>query len=143
MNQKMKILIAYDGSGHADAAVNEVARRPWPEGSVVKVISAVRLPFTPTEETRSLPGSYYSQLEKAETEKAQAAVAGAVARLQMGEAARSGTESEVILGDATLPLVTVTRCAACSTPYRQPLPGCAGCTPRRRTSRWLRRADIG
>jgi len=94
------VIIGVDGSDYSDAAVNEVARRPWPEGSVVKVISAVRLPFTPTEETRSLPDSYYSRLEIAEAEKAQTVISRAVAHLQNGEAARSGIESEVILGDA-------------------------------------------
>lgn len=96
----VRVIIGVDGSVYSDAAVNEVARRRWPEGSVVKVISAVRLPFTPTEETRSLPESYYSQLEKAETEKAQTAIAQAVDRLQKSEAAQPVIESGVILGDA-------------------------------------------
>ncbi|HEY8460034.1 MAG TPA: universal stress protein [Blastocatellia bacterium] len=96
----VRVIVGVDGSVYSDAAVNEVARRRWPEGSVVKVISAVRLPFTPTEETRSLPDSYYSQLEKAETEKAQAVVAKAVDYLQKNEAAQPVIESEVILGDA-------------------------------------------
>lgn len=34
----MKILLAVDGSAHSDAAVAEVARRPWPRGSEVRVI---------------------------------------------------------------------------------------------------------
>lgn len=96
----VRVIIGVDGSVYSDVAVNEVARRPWPEGSVVKVISAVRLPFMPTEETRSLPNSYYSQLEKTENEKAQTAVTKAVARLQGGKATQSGIESEIILGDA-------------------------------------------
>jgi nucleotide-binding universal stress UspA family protein len=95
-----RVIIGVDGSVYSDAAVNEVARRPWPEGSVVKVISAVRLPFTPTVETIALPDSYYSLLEKTETEKTQTAIAGAVARLQKNEAIQPGIESEVILGDA-------------------------------------------
>jgi hypothetical protein len=33
----MKILIAYDASPSADAAVEEVIRRPWSEGSEVKM----------------------------------------------------------------------------------------------------------
>jgi nucleotide-binding universal stress UspA family protein len=96
----VRVIIGVDGSVYSDAAVDEVARRAWLEGSVVKVISAVRLPFTPTKETRSLPNSYYSLLEKAETEKAQTAIAGAVACLQKNEAIQPGIESEVILGDA-------------------------------------------
>ena len=39
----MKILLAIDGSSCSDAAVREVARRPWPEGSMVKVLT----PSTP------------------------------------------------------------------------------------------------
>lgn len=96
----VRIIIGVDDSIYSDAAVNEVAGRFWPEDSVVKVVSVVRLPFTPTEETRSLPDSYYSQLEKAETGKAQTAVTRAVARLQKDEATQSGIESEVIIGDA-------------------------------------------
>jgi nucleotide-binding universal stress UspA family protein len=95
-----RVIIGVDGSVYSDAAVDEVARRHWPEGGVVKVVSVVRLPFTPTEETRSLPDSYYSQLEKAETGKAQTAITGASARLKQSEVTQPEIESEIILGDA-------------------------------------------
>lgn len=70
----MKILLAVDGSTCSDAAVQSVAARPWPKGTMVKVISVVELPFVPTTETWALPDSYYTQLEKAQEEKARAAV---------------------------------------------------------------------
>jgi nucleotide-binding universal stress UspA family protein len=95
-----RIIIGVDGSGYSDAAADEVARRHWPKGSVVKVVSVVRLPFTPNEETRSLPDSYYSQLEKAETGKAQTAITSAVARLKQSGITQPEIESEIILGDA-------------------------------------------
>jgi nucleotide-binding universal stress UspA family protein len=95
-----QIILGVDGSVYSDAAIEEVARRHWPEGSVVKVVSVVRLPFTPTEETRSLPDSYYSQLKKAETGKAQTAITSAVARLKQSGITRPEIESEIILGDA-------------------------------------------
>jgi nucleotide-binding universal stress UspA family protein len=95
-----RIIIGVDGSGYSDAAADEVARRHWPKGSVVKVVSVVRLPFTPNEETRSLPNSYYSQLEKAETGKAQTAITSAVARLKQSGITQPEIESEIILGDA-------------------------------------------
>jgi nucleotide-binding universal stress UspA family protein len=37
----MKILIAYDASPSADAAVEEVIRRPWSEGSEVRIVTVV------------------------------------------------------------------------------------------------------
>ena len=96
----VRVIIGVDGSVYSDAAVDEMVRRSWPEGGVVKVVSVVRLPFTPTEETRSLPDSYYSQLEKAETGKAQTAITGAVARLKQSGITQPEIESEIILGDA-------------------------------------------
>ncbi len=42
----MKILLAIDGSPHSQAAVDEVARRPWPPGTTIRVISAIQ-PYTP------------------------------------------------------------------------------------------------
>ena len=37
----MKILVAYDGSASADAAVDEVIRRPWAEGSEVRIVTVI------------------------------------------------------------------------------------------------------
>lgn len=96
----MKILLAIDDSTFSNAAVNEVAARPWPLGSVVKIISAVRLPFTPNEETRSLPDSEYSRIERAEMGRANAAITKASAHLSAGKANLAEIESAVIIGDA-------------------------------------------
>lgn len=38
----MKILLATDGSPHSEAAVREVCERPWPPGSEIKVVTAIR-----------------------------------------------------------------------------------------------------
>ena len=37
----MKVLLAIDGSTHSDAAVAEIAGRPWPEGTKVQVLTVV------------------------------------------------------------------------------------------------------
>jgi nucleotide-binding universal stress UspA family protein len=37
----MKILVAYDGSPAAAAAVEEVLARPWPTGSQVRLVTAI------------------------------------------------------------------------------------------------------
>src|SRR5512145_3170650 len=84
--EAMRILLAVDGSEFSDAAVEEVANRPWPPRSEAHIISVIRLPFTPTPETQGLPDSYYSQLERAERERAGSAINRAIARLREGGA---------------------------------------------------------
>ena len=80
----MKILLAVDGSDHSDAAVDAVAERPWPKGSVVKIISAVELPFLSAAEPWVVPDDYYAQSEKLVREQAEAAVKEARHRLEAG-----------------------------------------------------------
>jgi nucleotide-binding universal stress UspA family protein len=43
----MKILLAVDGSTYSDEATKEVAERPWPPGSEVRLISVVEPPVPP------------------------------------------------------------------------------------------------
>jgi nucleotide-binding universal stress UspA family protein len=97
----MRILLAVDGSEFGDAAVEEIATRPWPPGSEVHVISVIHLPFTPTPETWALPDSYYSQLEKAGREMAESVINRAVSRLRESDAERETPltlTSEAIVG---------------------------------------------
>ncbi len=39
----MRILLAYDGSKPSEAAVEEVLKRPWPAGSLVRVVTVVEM----------------------------------------------------------------------------------------------------
>jgi nucleotide-binding universal stress UspA family protein len=104
----MKILLATDGSEYSKAAVNSVAERPWPEGSEVKVISAIETPYAPPTEYWLLPDSYYNDLEEAAKAQAEAAIKDAVEQLSSGRTARlkiipeikSGSARNVILDEA-------------------------------------------
>ena len=104
----MKILLATDGSDYSKAAVNSVAERPWPEGSEVKIISAMEVPFAPTTEAWVMPDSYYSELDRVARGQAEAAVKDAVERIESGKASGleiitkiiSGSAREVILDEA-------------------------------------------
>jgi len=104
----MKILLATDGSDCSNAAVDSVAERPWPEGSQVKVISAMELPYMPTTETWVLPDSYFKELEAAGMEQAQGAVNQAAQRIKSTGANKlevtteieSGSAKDVILDEA-------------------------------------------
>ena len=61
----MKILLAVDGSPCSDAAVAEIARRPWPDNSSVKVLTAFELPVQPTTEAWAIPLTYFNDMDAA------------------------------------------------------------------------------
>ena len=96
-----KILLAVDGSDFSNAAVEEIATRPWPGGSEVHVISVVHLPVIPITEAPALTESYYAQTEKAGREHAESAISLAVSRLHQSNSERETpltVTSEVIVG---------------------------------------------
>lgn len=74
----MKILLAVDGSDFGEEAAREVARRPWPDGSELKVISVVEPVYVPAAEPWGLPQNYFDDLDKLAAEKARSAVEGAL-----------------------------------------------------------------
>jgi len=78
----MKILLAVDGSPCSDAAVEQVGRRPWPEGSSVKVLSAFELPTPPTPEAWALPINYFEEMDAALRKQAQMIVERALEKLK-------------------------------------------------------------
>lgn len=78
----MKILLAIDGSPCSDAAVEEVARRPWPEGSSIKVLTSYELPTPPTPEAWGLPLSYFEEMDVGLRKQSQNIVDGALQKLK-------------------------------------------------------------
>jgi len=96
----MKILLATDGSNYSKTAVNSVAERPWPEGSEVKIISAMEIPYPPTTETWVMPDSYYSELDRVAREQSEAAVKDAVERIESGNASGLEIITKIISGSA-------------------------------------------
>jgi nucleotide-binding universal stress UspA family protein len=94
----MKILLATDGSECSKAAVNSVAERPWPEGSELKIVSVMEIPYAPTTEAWALPDSYYKELENVAREQAERAIKGAVERFRSGKPAKLEITTEIISG---------------------------------------------
>jgi nucleotide-binding universal stress UspA family protein len=78
----MKILLAVDGSPCSDAAVEEVALRPWPDGSSVKVLTAFELPTPPTPEAWALPINYFEDMDVALRKQADTVVERALQTLK-------------------------------------------------------------
>ncbi|HEU0175503.1 MAG TPA: universal stress protein [Blastocatellia bacterium] len=97
----MRILLAIDGSEFGDAAVEEIANRPWPPGSEVHVISVIHLPFEPGPEVWALPESHFFRLENAERERAGSVINRAISRLRESDTERETPltlTSEAIVG---------------------------------------------
>ena len=78
----MKILLAIDGSACSNAAVQEVARRPWPEGSFVKVLTVLETPLPPTPEAWAIPPNYFEELDAALRRQGENIVNRAVEKLK-------------------------------------------------------------
>ncbi|HEY3175852.1 MAG TPA: universal stress protein [Candidatus Polarisedimenticolia bacterium] len=95
----MKILLALDGSECSDAAVDEVAARPWPEGSEVKIISVVEPPpLMAMPDTWGPPTDYYEALEKSAASQADAVIDKGVGRVRTGTGEKVRILSEVLRG---------------------------------------------
>ena len=94
----MKILLAIDGSLFSDAAVGDVAAKPWPVGSEVRVISVVEPPLLPTVETWVPPDDYIESLERAGEEQANSVIKAAVDRIQKTQGDRLRVSTEIVRG---------------------------------------------
>ncbi len=105
-----KILLAIDGSEQGEAAVEELTRQPFPDGSELQVISVAELPYLPLP----YPGdgidmNVYAEVEKSYLQRANAAVEDAAIKLRVGSESNklgittgvpSGSPKEVILQEA-------------------------------------------
>jgi nucleotide-binding universal stress UspA family protein len=94
----MRILLAIDGSSFSDAAVNEVATRPWPTQSEVRVISVVEPPLLPTVETWVPPDNYIEALEKAAEDAARSVIKKAADRIASEQRDRMSITTKIIRG---------------------------------------------
>lgn len=94
----MKILLAIDGSSFSDAAVSEIAKRPWPAESEVKIISVVEPPLLPTVETWVPPDNYIEALEQAGLEQAQSIVGKAADRITNEQHDSLRVATEIVKG---------------------------------------------
>ena len=102
---QMKILLAVDGSPCSDVAVEEVGRRPWPEGSSVKVLNAFELPLPASPEGWALPPNYFEELDQAVRTQAQGIVKRASEKLRtlLDETIR--LESEFLAGPPRMVII--------------------------------------
>jgi nucleotide-binding universal stress UspA family protein len=91
----MRILLAIDGSSHSEAAVDEVARRPWPSNSTVRVLSVIQ-PYTPPATEFVLAGATLEAIGQQQASTAEQIAGRAVDALTPAGLA---TETVVRAGD--------------------------------------------
>jgi nucleotide-binding universal stress UspA family protein len=95
----MKILVATDGSKFGEAAVEEVARRPWPAGSEVLVVYVVEP--TPQPAAEMWAGSYedyFAELDQWRRAQARQALEAATRILDAREDRTLRVTAEVLEG---------------------------------------------
>ena len=94
----MKILLAIDGSSFSDAAVEEIATRPWPADSEVRIVSVVEPPLLPTVETWVPPDNYIEALEQAGEDQARSIVGKAADRITNDQRDKVRVATEIVKG---------------------------------------------
>ena len=94
----MKILLAVDGSVCSDAAAQELAKRPWPPQSEVKVITAVEIPAPVGMEPWAVSPDYFENLEGAVRQAGQAVLDSTLLTLKTTSDKTLKFTSEIIQG---------------------------------------------
>lgn len=95
----MKIILAIDGSACSDAAIDEVARRPWPADSQIRIISVMELPTPLTSEPWLPSADYMKEAESAERTQAEKTLAWALSKLREGKGSNQlDMTTEVLTG---------------------------------------------
>jgi nucleotide-binding universal stress UspA family protein len=92
----MKILLAVDGSAYSSEAVGEVAARPWPPGTKVRVLSAVERVPPPAAELWIDAGGILERTQQEMIKSAERLTASVAEALQ---ASGLATETAVREGD--------------------------------------------
>ncbi|HEY6231739.1 MAG TPA: universal stress protein [Pyrinomonadaceae bacterium] len=96
----MKILLAIDGSPCSQAAVNEVAKRPWPANSELRIVSAFEVPLLPAPEAWAISSEYYDQMTRVAREQAEAVVNAAATKVENAPEQTTKVTTRVLMGSA-------------------------------------------
>lgn len=101
----MKILLAVDGSLPSQHAIDEVARRPWPSQSTIRVLSVIQ-PYTPPATEFVLAGATMEEMRRLQALEAEgltsrAAEAIMSASVSLETIVREGDPRATIVDEAT------------------------------------------
>jgi nucleotide-binding universal stress UspA family protein len=104
-SRPMKVLLATDGSEFSDAAVESIARRPWPDSTEVKIVSALDL-AVPSVDPWYAATEVMEELRDAAVERAQEAIRAAKEKLS---ASKMPTSEAVLTGHPKAVILEVAR----------------------------------
>jgi nucleotide-binding universal stress UspA family protein len=99
----MRILVAYDGAPASEAALDEVIRRPWPEGTKVRLVTAVERPLPAPPPDGAVYGPLVEKMRSALREEAYRRIQralekfGARPELEMSYELRDGNPKHALL----------------------------------------------
>lgn len=96
----MKILIAVDGSPFSDAALAQVAGRPWPTGAKILVLTAFEVALAATPDIWSLPSDYFARVEQSVRLRAESVMERSVAQLTAALGPDIEVEGKCVAGAA-------------------------------------------
>lgn len=94
----MRILLAVDGSPCSETAVDEVASRPWPSNSELRIVSAFQIQLSPTPEVWAIQPEYYDEMERVVREQTQRVVDAGAARLKKALGQSLNVTGQVLQG---------------------------------------------
>jgi nucleotide-binding universal stress UspA family protein len=94
----MKILLCIDGSECSDAAVREVARRQWPDGTVVRIVFAVDFGIFVGVPLAPVTPANYAEIEEALKASAEEALRTAAAAIDKRNGAHLTIEMDQLVG---------------------------------------------
>lgn len=94
----MKVLLAVDGSRFSDAAIDAVAERAWPQGTIIRILSAFEMPLPATAEGWTLPTTYLEGIEQAGRRNCEKILENAREKLLRRISATVSVESKAVMG---------------------------------------------
>ncbi len=97
----MRILLAIDGSAPSHDAIEEVAHRPWPSSSTLRILSVIQ-PYTPPATEVVLASATFEDIRERQEQEAEQ-----LTRQAREQVAASGlsVETEVRVGDPRTTIV--------------------------------------